>query len=320
MKCAGDRQGDMKRHLIFFALLIGINIGNIVCAEVSDFVTEKPFPKRIISMTLGSDEILLSLIDPKRIIAVTHYALDPGISNVSNRAKTIPNQIRQAGVEQVTALNPDLILVASYTSADVVKQLGEIGFPVVRLETFTTFEGIKENIRTVARSVGASKNAEAVIAKMTHRLQNLQKIISNLKKRPGVLAYSPGGWTAGTETTFHEMVILAGGRNLAAEAGVKGHKKLSIEVIIKLDPEIIILSAWSPEDSDYLNQFRNDPALHHLSAVRMNRVYVLPEKYLTTVSHYIVDATEALAHLLHPKLFAPTHFKAGLSQLNPLVP
>ncbi len=299
----------MKRLLIFYAVLVGFIPSHFLGAEVSDFVGVKPLPQRILSMTLGTDEMLFALVDPARIIAVTHYAVDPGISNVAHRAKTIPNLIRQASVEQVTALNPDLILVASYTSADVVKQLSEIGFPVVRLETFTSINGIKENIRRLGRSVGASKKAEELIAGMTHRFHEIEKRISSMEKRPGVLAYSPGGWTAGSETTFHEMVIRAGGRNLAAESGVKGHKKLSLETIMMLDPEMIILSAWSPEGSDYLNQFRSDPALSHLSAVRMNRVYVLPEKYLTTVSQYIVDATEALAHLIRPELFKPADFK-----------
>ncbi len=296
----------MKRLLVFYFVLFSLIRLHPVYAQGLDSVSETSLPQRIISMTLGTDELLLSLIDPGRIIAVTHYAVDPRISNVPKRAKAIPNLIRKAGVEQAAALEPDLILVASYTSADVVKQLTEIGFPVVRLESFTSIDGIKENIRTVGQSVGASEKAEEVIAKMTHRLQNLAEQISDITNRPGVLSYSPGGWTAGSETSFHEMVVLAGGRNLAAEAGVKGHKKLSLETIVTLDPEIIILSAWQPEASDFLETFRNRPALGRLSAIQNKRVYVLPEKYLTTVSQYIVDATVALARLIHPGLFKPT--------------
>jgi len=295
----------MKSLFLFFLLTFSAIQSNTAECRSFDPVSSDPFPQRIISMTLGTDEILLSLVDPGRIIAVTHYAVDPGISNVPQQAKAVPNQIRQAGVEQVAALDPDLILVASYTSADVVKQLTEIGFSVVRLDAFSSIEGIKENIRTVGRSVGASKKAEEVIAEMSHRLRNLEEKISNFSERPGILSYSPGGWTAGSETTFHEMVVRAGGRNLAAESGIKGHKKLSLETIVTLDPEIIILSAWQPEETDFLEKIRTHPALSHLSAVRNKKVYVFPEKYLTTVSQHIVDATEALARLIHPGRFKP---------------
>lgn len=295
----------MKRLIVLCFVLFSLIRIDSVRAQVSDSAPETPLPQRIISMTLGTDEILLSLVDPGRIIAVTHYAVDPGISNVPERAEAIPNQIRQAGVEQVAALDPDLILAASYTSADVVKQLIEIGFPVVRLEAFSSIDGIKENIRTVGRTVGASKKAEEVIAGMEHRLQDLAERISSIQERPGVLSYSPGGWTAGSETTFHEMVVRAGGRNLAAESGLTGHKKLSLETIITLDPEVIILSAWQPEASDFLEKIRMHPALAHLSAIREKRVYVFPERYLTTVSQYIVDATLALARLIHPTRFEP---------------
>ncbi|MFQ5579872.1 MAG: ABC transporter substrate-binding protein, partial [Nitrospiria bacterium] len=71
------------------------------------------------------------------------------------------------------------------------------------------------------------------------------------------------------------------------------------------DPDVMILSAWQPEESDFLEKIRTHPALAHLSAVRKNRVFVFPEKYLTTVSQYIVDATLALARLIHPTHFEP---------------
>ncbi|HIE65022.1 MAG: ABC transporter substrate-binding protein [Nitrospira sp.] len=295
----------MKSLFLFFLLTFSTIQSNTAECRSFDPVSKDALPQRIISMTLGTDEILLSLIDPGRILAVTHYAVDSVISNVSEQAKVIPNQIRQAGVEQVAALDPDLVLVASYTSADVVKQLTEIGFPVVRLEAFSSIDGIKENIRTIGRSVGASKKAEEVIAGMVHRLLDLEEQISSFSERPGILSYSPGGWTAGSETTFHEMVVRSGGRNLAAEVGVRGHKKLSLETIVTLDPEIIILSGWQPEESDFLETIRTHPALAHLSAIQKKRVYVFPERYLTTVSHYIVDATLAMARLIHPTRFEP---------------
>jgi len=254
-------------------------------------------------MTLGTDEILLSLVDPGRIVAVTHYALDPGISNVPSLAAAVPHQIRQAGVEQVAALEPDLILLASYTSPEVVDQLAELGFPMLKLERFSSIGGLQENIRAIGRRVGAAQAAAKMIDSMTQRLRDLEEKMAAVKMRPGVLSYGPGGWTAGSETTFHEMVLRAGGRNLAAEAGLKGHRQLSLETLVSLDPEIIVLSAWSPEASDFLDKFTRNPVLKHLSAVRKNRVYVLPERYLTTVSQYIVDATFALAKHIHPAYF-----------------
>lgn len=304
----------MKPLIVFYALLIGMIPINSLSIAAGDFAPDAPGPGRIVSMTLGTDEILLSLVHPERIIAVTHYAIDPTISNVSRQAKIIRHQIKKAGVEQIAALNPDLVLVASYTAVDVVNQLSEIGLTVTRLDTFTSIQGIMENIRTVGRKVLASKKAEEVIAEMTLRLNRLEESISDIRERPGVLSYSPGGWTAGKETTFNEMVVRAGGRNLAAESGITGHKKLSLETIVMLDPAIIILSAWDEDGADFVGTFRNHPALGQLSAIKRKQVYVFPEKYLTTVSQYIVEATEALARLIHPEHFRAVPIDTGRNE------
>lgn len=259
-------------------------------------------PQRIVSMTLGTDEILLSMVDPKRLVAVTYLAVDPKISHVAEAARSIPHKIR-LDMEKVVALQPDLVLVASYTSADFVKQLREAGLPVMKLELFSSVAGIEQNILAVGRAVGEEEKAQEMVEALNRRLKEVKTRVAPSKKRPRVLAYGPTGSTAGTETTFDEMVTLAGGRNAAAEAGIVGHINLSQERLVLLDPEIIVLSTWNPEAPGFEQMFLNDPAVRRLSAVRNKKVYPLPEKYLTTVSHYIVEAAETMARLIHPELF-----------------
>lgn len=260
-------------------------------------------PTRIVSLTLGTDEILLSLVEAKRITAVTRYALDATLSNVADLAKHIPNHIAEAGVETIVALAPDLILAARYTSSDVVRQLEGLGFPVVLLSEFSSLKGIEGNIRSIGAAVGEPEKAEALVHEMTRRLDAVAAQESKIKDKPGLLSYDVSGWTAGKETTFDELVTLAGGRNLAAEAGITGHKKISLETVVELNPEIMILNTWTPSGGTSNETLRNHPALQSVSALQTGRVYGIPGKHLTTVSHFIVEGVEALARLLHPALF-----------------
>ena len=46
-------------------------------------------PQRIASVSLASDEVLLSLVEPERIAAVTAFGQDPAISNVAVAAQAI---------------------------------------------------------------------------------------------------------------------------------------------------------------------------------------------------------------------------------------
>lgn len=129
------------KGMFVFALFVSLAFFHVPVIAEPD---APKLPQRIVSLTLGTDEILLSLIDPKRIIAVTTLAIDPGISNVVDLAKTIPNKIGRASVEPVIALQPDLVLVASYTANDIVEQLKEVGLPVMRLTLFSSITGIKK--------------------------------------------------------------------------------------------------------------------------------------------------------------------------------
>lgn len=282
--------------LALFLLLTDLSSGS-----ASEPVSPRK-PQRIVSLTLGTDEILFSLVDPTRIAAITYLATDPGISHVAEAAKRVPNKIR-ANLEQVVALQPDLVLVATYTSMDVVKQLTEARLPIVKLELFSSIDGIKENIRTVGRAVGEARRAEEIVAEMERRLTTFAERAGAAQKRPGVLFYSPTGVVAGKETTFDEIAALIGARNQGAEAGLVGHQKMSVERLIELDPEIVIVSEWNPEEADFYQKLMAHPELGHLSAIRNRRVHAIPEKHLSTVSHHIVDGIEQMTRMIHPEWF-----------------
>lgn len=266
-------------------------------------------PQRIISLTLGTDEILLSLVPSNRILAVTAFALDPGISNVPALAKTVPKTMQTPSAEVIVALRPDLILAASYTTPEVMRQLKRIGLPVLTLSDFSSIDDIKANIQKVGAAVGEPQKAEDLIVHMETRLRVLEKKIARTTHRPGLLSYDAAGWTAGRETLFDEIVTRAGGRNLAAEAGLRGHPKISLEKVVEINPEILILNQWTPNARATAKGrhqgLLSHPALQSVSAVRERRVFEIPGKLLTSVSHFIVDGVEEMAKKLHPALFAP---------------
>jgi len=282
-----------RLFLVFVVLFACLSEGNAAALK----------PQRIVSLTLGTDEILLSLVGPHRILAVTTYALDANVSNVSEVAKAVPKHIKNAGVETVVALEPDLVLAASYSAADVIKQLKDLGLPVVILTQFSSLEGIYENIRIVADAVGEVAKAEDIISEMQQRLAILAESIPEKSIRPVLLSYDISGWTAGSETTFDALVSLAGGRNLAAESGIVGHKKISLETVVAMNPEVMIFNTWTPDASHSNAALIKHPALQSVSAVQNGRLHGVPGKHLTTVSHYIVQGVEAMTRLLYPKAF-----------------
>lgn len=260
-------------------------------------------PRCIISMTLASDEILLALVPPARIAALTYLADDPRFSNVVAEARRIPHKVR-ANAEQVIALQPDLIIVAAYTSATVKALLHDTGISLLELQRSDTLAGVQQNILAMGQAVGEADQAQGLVAEMARRLQDLQQRVAGAQ-RTRVLYYAAGGFTAGSGTTMDEMITAAGGRNLAAEAGIQRFKQISQETLVALNPAAILVSGEQGQEG-LRERLLADPTLQDIEAVRAGRVYVLPRSYASTLSHHLVKCVEVIARALHPEAFAVT--------------
>ena len=68
-------------------------------------VTIPQKPQRIVSLTLATDEILLSLVATERVRAVTYLAGDSIWTNVSEIARQVEHTV-QSDPEQIIALEP----------------------------------------------------------------------------------------------------------------------------------------------------------------------------------------------------------------------
>lgn len=253
-------------------------------------------PDHIVSLTLASDEILIDIIEDKsRIAALTYLSSDSSISNVADKTEDIPKI--HANIEQVISLDPDLVIVASYTNQNFRKHLEDTEIKTVFLNQFGSFSSVKENIKLIGKSVCEEENAGRLIADMEDKLGKLSERIPSEKPGPKVLYYSSSGNTAGEGSLVNEILEKAGAVNLAKEAGIDEYGKISLEYIISIDPDIVILSSYNPSDPDFPKEFILNSALRDSSAVRNNRVKVVPAKHLISASHYVVKSVEDIVEI-----------------------
>lgn len=265
-------------------------------------VTIEQRPERIVSLTLGTDEILLSLVETQRVHAVTYLARDSIWTNVSDIAEQIEHTV-ESDPEQIIALQPDLVLAATYNNPDHVKLLRDAGIPVVVVALFNSIDQIAENIRFVGQLTGDEARAEELIAAMERRLARVEALVADVETKPRVLFYSSFGSSAGKGSTFSDIVRRAGGINLGDEALDGPFGEISLEKIVELNPDVIITDEYAPEDNaKWRENFSNHPALANVNAKKNGRIYTVPASHLSTVSHYIVEGVYDMARLLHPDL------------------
>jgi len=267
-------------------------------------------PQRIISLTSFTDDILVDLVDHRRLIGVTNFAEDPAIANVVDKIADIPNRLT-SNVEVILSLQPDLVFVANWSEADKVAQLRDAGVPVYLIATGLSVPVIQEKIRTIGLLVDAVGEAEAMIEQMDGRLAEVQRVVSSISedRRLTVMDYATWGSAQGAGSSWDEVIRRAGLINAVGEfsADEWGQVPLSKEKVLELDPDLLILPGWvygDPGGADaFFRQTMEDPALRGLSAVEEGRVYQMPEGLKAATSQYIVDAVEFMARLAYPQAF-----------------
>ena len=265
-------------------------------------VTIPQKPQRIVSLTLATDEILLSLVATERVRAVTYLAGNSIWTNVSETARQVEHTV-QSDPEQIIALEPDLVLAATYNNPDHIKLLRDAGIPVVVVSLFDSVDQVADNIRYVAQLTGDEARAEELIAAMEERLAAIEAMAAKAETKPRVLFYTAFGSSAGKGSTFSDIVQRAGGINLGDEALDGPFGEISLEKIVELNPDVIITDEFSPEDNaEWQENFSNHPALANVNAKKNGRIYTVPARHISTLSHYIVEGVYDVAKLLHPDL------------------
>lgn len=260
-------------------------------------------PTRIASAVLAADELLLDLIPPHRIAAVSFLAKDDSISNVVELAKGV-QRVTDANVEALIELQPDLVFLADFTSGDVVDLCRSAGMPVLRMARFDSLENIREKVRLVAAAVDAEPRMQVVIRWMDDAIGNVRRHVAKASVRPSVFYYSADGYTAGAGTLMDELIAVAGGRNAAAEAGMVGDGNMSTELAVAVDPDVILMSGYAPAGVDPRAALLSHPAWQGVKAIRTGNVHIIPSQHITCISHHVVRAAEDIARVLHPRELA----------------
>jgi iron complex transport system substrate-binding protein len=210
-------------------------------------------------------------------------------------------------------LAPDLILTQNLCqvcapSGNEVSQAVNLlpKEPQILWLTPTTLEEIFANVRELGEATGRAKEAQALIAQGRVRLEKTAAVTRELSHRPRVFCmewldpvYCSGHWVP-------EMVKLAGGVDARARAG-EDSVRIPWEDVVAWAPEVLIITPCGfnlEKVIELAQQLRNFPGWFDLPAVREGRVYAVDaNSYFARPGPRVVDGTELLAHLIHPRLF-----------------
>ncbi|WP_196593288.1 ABC transporter substrate-binding protein [Pectinatus sottacetonis] len=267
-------------------------------------------PHRIVSLSISTDEILLGLLPPDRILAVTALADDKGISNVRAKAKKVSKRIpKNSSAEYILSLQPDLVIVPDFIKPEMIRNLQDIGLKVYVYKTPHTIDGIKKCINDLAVVVGEPQNAAKLITYMNKKLQVVQKKLGYIpvRKRKRVVFMRYNGVYFSKKTSFSDIFRNAGLYDVTDDIKNRHEGILPREEVVKLKPDIFIMADWNYDGKHDVyglkEQLLSDRAYENIPAWQYKKIIIVPGAEMLCISQYAADAVLDLAQKAYPEKF-----------------
>jgi iron complex transport system substrate-binding protein len=262
-------------------------------------------PRRIVTASIGHDEITLALVPRDRLVGIGGVTKNSTYSNVASLVQDIAEISRDP--ETIIAQAPDVIVTSPFFPVEAVEALSKTGIPVVQTELKHDPEARIDSILFMGYIYGEEDRALEFAAEVSDRYDSLVAVTGKAEPRPRVLAltqYSDKLWVAGGNSSEGGVITAAGGINAAEEAGVEENQTTSLEGVIAMAPEVIIIAQPVEFGAEEFRQsLLANEALAEVPAIKNGRIHVVESKHFTTLSYWNIRGAEDLARILWPDNF-----------------
>lgn len=257
-------------------------------------------PQRIVSLAPSSTEILFAMGLGDRVVGVTDHDNYPAqvleLPKVGGYA--MPN------LEVLLALEPELVFADSIHE-ETVNKLEQLGLPGLVFDPVSV-DDVYRIIVIIGNATGEAEAAEELVNEMKSKVAEIIAPLANLPsaKKPSVYyeAWYDPMVTAGPKTFVHDLITIAGGENIAANAQ-KAWPEYSMEVLLTQNPEVIIIpSDGHGGEATTVEDVMLRPGWSEISAVKNGKIFVVTDDFVSRPGPRLVQGIEQMVHFLHPDL------------------
>lgn len=282
-------------------LALALALTLVVCTGPPGHAPSASPGRRVVSQVVLADEVLWALgpAARARVVGVSALADDPRYSSV---AGVWPDTVARLALtsEGILSLDPDLAVIASFTSPEVRALLATHGVRLLELGSFTGFDDYRAHVRALAAATATEAEGERLIADFDRRIAALAARAPAL--RPQALGWGDN-YAAAAGTSFHDLALAAGLRNLAAEHGLSGHVPVSLEQLVAWDPPVLVIMCPADDpDAPACRAAERDvaalPGVAATRAARDARIVAIPGRALASTGADMATAAEFLQRRL----------------------
>lgn len=195
----------------------------------------------IVSTNPCADAMLLWLVEPERIAAISHYSQEPGATSIP---LDLARRFRATAgtAEEVVAMRPDLVLASSFTPPSTRAAFGRAGLRTMYLDSPATIAASRNQMAEVAAAVGEPERGRALLAMIDRALTASapRQPLPGRNEKPAALLFIAGELANGSGTLLDELLAHAGFENAAARYGLAYTGTLPAELIVSDPPDVIL--------------------------------------------------------------------------------
>jgi iron complex transport system substrate-binding protein len=247
-------------------------------------------PERIVSIGPSNTEFLFALGAGDRVVGVDDFSDTPVEASKKEKVGGV-----KVNVEKVVALQADLV-VSLRISDGSLERIAAQAIPVVVIDP----QGIGDAARSaVVLGVAIGADGAGLAKRITDGIDQVRAKAATVKKKRvfhEVDASDPAKlYTAGPGSFIHDLIVLAGGINIAAGTAL-AFPQLSMEEIVRADPEVIVLG-----DASYgvsVEQVLARPGWSGITAVRTKRVIPVDANLMHRPGPRLPEALEAYLRII----------------------
>lgn len=242
---------------------------------------------RLVSMNVCTDQLVLTLADPEQILGLSRFSRDGWQSKAGDLSRY---PVLSGGAEDILLIKPDLVVASAFDKRATRELLKAKGFRLAELAVPRTLDEARQQIREAGDITGHPDRAEAEVARLDAALARARQAVSVRHFR--VLPVSRRGWVAGSDSFVGSLLGETGLRSAAGDLGFNFGGFASLEAIVNLRPDFIVVSQAGDYARDDGQAFLLHPALERFYPPEKR--IVIPERLTECGGVLLADALDAL--------------------------
>ena len=188
-------------------------------------------PRRVASLNLCTDELLLALAAPEQIVSVTHLAGQEAETPLWRQASRFARN--DGSLLSVAGLRPDLVVTMGGGARDRLRIAARLGIATVDLPFAQSLTDVAASVRRLAVALGREREGAALLRRMAALIRGAPR------RRSDSIWLGGGGRTVAATGLEAQWMALAGLR----QRPIRGDR-VSLETLLVRPPAVLLRSDY----------------------------------------------------------------------------